>query len=170
LIKHLCDNYNVTIDSNQISDYSFLSILKNLTKLDLSSNQISDIPFLGELVNVETNIEVNIKVDLPKIKSDFEDLKIILDKANPEIKKEMDNIQDSFDEVSPNSKEADLNKPFNKLGRFLKKLNDENSDVNKIIKGTQKGIELTQKVGRIYNKFAQWLALPVVPDLLLGKD
>ena len=31
------------------------------------------------------------------------------------------------------------------------------------------GIETAQKVGKTYNKFAQWLALPVVPDLFLGK-
>jgi len=38
-----------------------------------------------------------------------------------------------------------------------------------LIKGTQKGIEYAQKLGGTYNKFAQWLALPQVPDLFLGK-
>jgi internalin A len=39
---------------NQISDYSFLTELKNLTTLDLSYNQISDISFLTELKNLTT--------------------------------------------------------------------------------------------------------------------
>jgi internalin A len=48
-------------------------------------------------------------------------------------------------------------------------LNDPNSDYTKVIKGTQKGIELAQKVARSYNKFAQWLAMAQVTDLFLGK-
>jgi len=39
---------------------------------------------------------------------------------------------------------------------------------HKIVSGTQKGIEVAQKLGKTYNKFAQWLALPQVPDLFLG--
>ncbi|AAM05698.1 hypothetical protein [Methanosarcina acetivorans] len=81
----------------------------------------------------------------------------------------MDNVQDNLDEVSSNSEKEKLNKPLNKLGRFLKELDDPNSNFSKIIKGTQKGIEYTQKLDRTYNKFAQWLSMPQVPDLFLGK-
>ncbi len=55
------------------------------------------------------------------------------------------------------------------MGRFLKKLEDEDSKYYKLVFRTKKGIETAQKVGKTYNKFAQWLALPVVPDLFLGK-
>jgi internalin A len=57
----------------------------------------------------------------------------------------MKDIQDNLDEISADSKKEDFNKPFNKLGRFLKKLGDENSDIHKIIKGTEKGVEIAQK-------------------------
>ncbi|WP_157860201.1 hypothetical protein [Methanosarcina acetivorans] len=43
------------------------------------------------------------------------------------------------------------------------------SDYIKAIRGTQKGIEQAQKIGRTYVTLAQWLAMPQVPDLLLGK-
>jgi len=33
----------------------------------------------------------------------------------------------------------------------------------------KKGTEMAQKVGKTYNKFTQWLAMPQVPDLFLGK-
>ena len=55
------------------------------------------------------------------------------------------------------------------MRRFLEKVYDENSDYHKIISGTKEGIRLVQKVGKTYNGFAQWLALPQVPDLFLGK-
>ena len=48
-------------------------------------------------------------------------------------------------------------------------MGDEKSDLNKILGGAKKGVETLQKVGKTYNKIAQWLALPQVPDLLLKK-
>ena len=81
----------------------------------------------------------------------------------------MDKIQDYLDELSPNSDQEKLVKPLNKLNRFLVKLSEPDSNYNKVITGTQKGIEYAQKLGRTYNKFAQWLAMPTVPDLFLGK-
>lgn len=81
----------------------------------------------------------------------------------------MDKIQNSLDEVNANSDQEKLIKPLTKLNRFLVKLSDPNSDYNKITTGTQKGIEHAQKLGKTYNKFAQWLAMPQVPDLFLGK-
>lgn len=119
--------------------------------------------------DVNANITVNLKIELPLIQAEFAELRREIKKLNPELKDELDEIQDSLDEVSTNSEKEKLNKPLNKLRRFLDKLDDPNSDYNKVIKGTQKGIELVQKVGRTYNKFAQWLAMPQVPDLFLGK-
>ncbi|MBE9595196.1 MAG: hypothetical protein IMF19_17160 [Proteobacteria bacterium] len=51
----------------------------------------------------------------------------------------------------------------------MKELEDKNSKYHKIVSGTKKGIDVAQKLGKTYNKFAQWLALPQVPDLFLGK-
>lgn len=81
----------------------------------------------------------------------------------------MEKIQDSFDKINTNCDQEKLIEPLNKLNRFLVKLNDPDSNYNKIIKGTEKGIELAQKLGKTYKKFAQWLAMPTVPDLFLGK-
>jgi internalin A len=115
------------------------------------------------------NITVNLKIDLPQILTEFDNLKNEIENINPKLDSELDKIQDSLDELSTNSDKEKVAKPFNKLYRFLDKLSDPNSDYNRIITGTQKGIELAQKVGRTYNKFAQWLAMPQVPDLFLGE-
>ncbi|AKB37101.1 Leucine-rich repeat containing protein [Methanosarcina siciliae C2J] len=119
-------------------------------------------------IDVNTNINVNLKIDLPLILNEFDDLKDELENLNPKIDRDLNKIQDSLYELSPNSDKEKLFKPLNKLNRFLTKLSDPDSDYNKVITGTQKGIEQAQKLGRTYNKFAQWLAMPQVPDLFLG--
>jgi hypothetical protein len=58
---------------------------------------------------------------------------------------------------------------MNKLGRVLKDLGDEDSECSKIIKGAKKSIAVAQKLGKTYNKFAQWLGMPQVPDVFLGE-
>ncbi len=89
--------------------------------------------------------------------------------ADPNLERKLNEIADGLDEISASSEEEKMKKPFNKMRRFLEKLNDENSDYHKIISRTKEGIALAQKVGKTYNGFAQWLALPQVPELFLGK-
>ena len=125
----------------------------------------------------ESNQEVKIDIDIDvkiatfhEIQSDFENFKDLLIELDPKYEKKLDKIGDSLDEVSADSDNEKLVKPLNKLGRFLGKLGDEKSDYSKIISGSKRGIESAQKLGKTYNKFAQWIpALPVVPDLFLGK-
>lgn len=120
-------------------------------------------------IDVVTNIDIDLKVELPAIQSDFENLKDILIEADPNLERKLKEIGDSLDEVNADTEKEKLNKPLNKLGRFLKKLDDENSDYCRLISKSKKGIESAQKLGKTYNKFAQWIpALPVVPDLFLG--
>jgi hypothetical protein len=120
-------------------------------------------------VDIDVDIEVNLSVELPALQNEFEKLKELLIKANPELKVKLIELGDGLDELSAKSKPKELNKPLNKLGRFLEKLGDEKSDYHKVLKGAKKGIETLQKVGRTYNKVAQWLALPQVPDFLVKK-
>ncbi|PAV12530.1 hypothetical protein ASJ81_05925 [Methanosarcina spelaei] len=120
-------------------------------------------------VDVNVNINIDLNIDLPQIRTEFNNLKDELEDLDPKIDSEMEKIQDSFDEINTNSDQKKLIKPLNKLNRFLVKLSDPDSNYSKLITGTEKGIELAQKLGRTYNKFAQWLAMPTVPDLFLGK-
>ena len=119
---------------------------------------------------VKIDIDIDVKITtLHEIQSDFENFKDLLIDLNPEYEKKLDEIGDSLDEVSADSGNEKLVKPLTKLGRFLGKLGDEESDYSKIISESKKGIEMAQKLGKNYNKFASWIALPVVPDLFLGK-
>ena len=98
-------------------------------------------------INVETNIDINLKLDLPAIQYDFEDFKDLLIELDPKFEKKLNEIGDSLDEVSADSDKEKLVKPFNKLGRFLGKLGDEESDYYKIVSRTKEGIESAQKIG-----------------------
>jgi uncharacterized phage infection (PIP) family protein YhgE len=119
--------------------------------------------------NVNVDVNIDLKTDLPQIRAEFDKLKDELENLNSKLDSDLDKIQDSFDETSANPKQEELVRPFNKLYRLLDKLSDPDSNYNKAIRGTQKGIEQAQKLGKTYNKFAQWLAVPQVPDLFLGK-
>ncbi|MCP4611419.1 MAG: GTPase [Planctomycetes bacterium] len=121
------------------------------------------------IADVDISVDIDIKVDLPAIQSDFAELKNAIADADPKLEKELNRIEDSLDDVTPESDKDKLAKPMNKMRRFLEKLAVENSDFHKAVKGAKKGIKMAQKVGKTYNKFAQWLALPQVPDLFLGK-
>ena len=115
-------------------------------------------------------IDIDVKNGLPALQADFDKLKELLIESEPKTERKLTEIGDSLDELSPNSDKEKLNKPLNKLQRFLKDLNDENSDTHKILSGTKKGIETAQTVAKTYNKFAEWLALPQVPSVFLGKE
>jgi len=117
----------------------------------------------------EVNIKIDLKIELPAIQSDFRKFKREVSKLDEELKEELDDLEKNLLEITPTSEQSKINKAVNKLSSFMQELNDEKSKFNEIVKGTKKGIELAQKLGKTYNKFAQWLALPQVPDLFLGE-
>ena len=96
--------------------------------------------------DVKQEINIDIKIELPIIQYDFGKFKREVAKLDEDLKNELKDIEDELLEVTPKSEQK----------------------FNKIVKGSKKGIEYAQKLGKTYNKFAQWLALPHVPDLFLG--
>ena len=135
----------------------YLSIAQNQTNI-----QTQD-------VKQDVNIKIELKIELPAIQSDFSNFKREVSKLDEDLKDELKEIEDDVLEITPNSEQGKINKAMNKLSLFMQKLGDEDSKYHKLISRTQKGIDLAQKLGRTYNKFAQWLALPQVPYLFLGK-
>ena len=56
---------------------------------------------------------------------------------------------------------------MHKIGEFLRELNDPKSKYGKKISTIKKGTDLTQRIGRKYNKYAQWLGWPIIPDIFI---
>ena len=118
------------------------------------------------------DVDIDIKMELPNLQDNFGKLKRELIKAEPELKEELKEIDDALMEVTPDDAEDKqaMKKPMNRLARFLKELADDDSPYSKVIKGTKKGIELAQKVARVYNNIAGFVGAPTVPSFLLGKE
>ena len=157
------------LDGYEMEENRMKEIDENLKEKGINLNvfQIQDV-IQKSIQKQEVKSNITVEIDLPAIQSDFEDLKDLLIEADPNLERKLNEIGDSLDEVNADTEKGKLNKPFNKMRRFLEKLDDKNSDYHKIISGTKEGIILAQKVGKTYNGFAQWLALPQVPDLFLG--
>ena len=83
------------------------------------------------------------------------------------MKEKLTGLGGDLNALSAKTEKEKLTGPLNNLRIFLKKLGDDKSDYSKILKGAKKGVDMFKKVGRTYNKVAQWLALPQVPDVLL---
>jgi small GTP-binding protein len=141
---------------------------KNIT-LNISPTMISQLTAEQyQQTRTEVNVDVNISVDLPALQAEFENLKDLLVQLKPGSKEKLKELGADLDALTSKSEPAKLNGPLNRVGRFLKKLGDENSEYHKLLKGAKTGLETFQKVGRTYNKFAHLLGLPSVPGILLG--
>ncbi len=53
------------------------------------------------------------------------------------------------------------------LQLFAERLSDEESSLSKTINGIEKGINIAQDIAKGYNKIAQWLVLPQIPNIFL---
>jgi internalin A len=118
----------------------------------------------------KVTVENTIRVCLPALQTDFDELKNLLIKAeaDPNLKRNLQELGDSLDAVSSTTEEEKLKKPMNKLGRFLDKFRDRDSSVYKIASGTEKGLDLVHKLADAYNKLAPLLGLAPVLLSSLG--
>ncbi|NQE52054.1 hypothetical protein C5S29_00575, partial [ANME-1 cluster archaeon GoMg3.2] len=105
---------------------------------------------------------------LPIIQTEFREFKREVTKLDEELDEELEDLEDDLLEITPDSEEGKVNKAINKLSLFMQKLKDEDSRFSRIVKGTEKGIELAQKLAVTYNKFARELGLSEIKDLFLG--
>ena len=113
---------------------------------------------------------VNLTVDLPDIQTQFEKLKHLIADKDPQLAKRMNEIDNALYSVDSKSKKDKFNLPLGKLGNLMRDLGDEDSEYSRVIKGTKNALKYAQKIGRTYDKFAQWIpGLPRIPDVFLGK-
>ena len=71
-------------------------------------------------------------------------------------------------ENAKNPKEVKKSGVVNWMKDLVTDLGDKNSPIYKAITGMEKGAEIAQKIGKSYNKVAQWVGFPVIPGLFLG--
>jgi internalin A len=165
-ISTLLEGYRKVKKSSETSESTGKTSIKIVNKPKVRS-EAKSIAIAKQKTDASINLNIDLKIDLPQIQTEFNKLNKEIRNLNPELKSELDEIQGSLDEVSANSETERLNKPLNKVRRLLEELNDPDSNYNKVITGTEKGIEYAQKIGRTYNKIAPLFGMPKVPEPLL---
>lgn len=116
-----------------------------------------------------SEITMNLTVEIPRLQTELLQTKLnIPDDASTNIKAELDSIDQELMEQPTITDVTDVNKvPLKKIKRLFDQLTEDDSELNSLIKKSKKFKETIQKLGKTYNKIAQWTALPVIPDLLL---
>lgn len=114
-----------------------------------------------------SHVELNIINDL---KFQFANLKQLIEDADPELKKQLNDVANELDSLDEGDDKDKSKGPLTKLGNLLKELGDEKSGYSKLLKGAKKVMECAQTIGKTYNKFSEWIpGLPHIPNILLGK-
>ncbi|MBC9785332.1 leucine-rich repeat domain-containing protein [Heliobacterium chlorum] len=135
----------------------------NLTPSFIQNNNQS----VNQQQSSSLNCNINLSLELPELQSYFDELRDTINQVASTVDPKLKDIADELDSLSPESKKEDFNRPLNKLRRFLSKFNDKDSELNKTIAGSKEVILMIKEVAKKYNMFAQWLALPVIPDFFL---
>lgn len=137
-----------------------------------SNNPIAINVTLNSNSVITSNINFNIKDELKNLQNEFFDMKGKLIYTDDGIKNEINDIDNELMKLDDNNPDniKENKHVFKKIGRLLEKFNDSNSDMNKILKQSKEGVKKIQKLAKVYNKFAQWLALPQVPDIFLNNE
>jgi Leucine-rich repeat (LRR) protein len=115
---------------------------------------------------------LDMKVELPDFQNLFLELKNELFKVLGEAqRRELETIDAELLAIDDNVNPDEISKsPFRRLKRIFDHLNNPESEWSNAIKGSKKAIEFLQSLGKKYNKFAPWLAIPSIPDILLGNN
>ena len=83
--------------------------------------------------------------------------------------KELQNAAKALEQAEQCKNPEDVKKKglANRLRRLVKQLEDEDSKLNKTVKGIKNGISIGQDIAKGYNDLAQWAGLPQVPKPFL---
>ncbi|MCP4147808.1 MAG: hypothetical protein GY757_08655, partial [bacterium] len=109
--------------------------------------------------------------NLPELRNSFTDFAELMEKRFPHLEKKMEKLSDQLYQLDTGSDKKALKAPLGRLGDFLTKLGDENSEYSTFINGSAKAVEYTQKLVDIYDNLARWVpGLPRIPEALRNKE
>lgn len=105
------------------------------------------------------------------MQGNINDLKDEAAGENPELSKELDKLEKSVERLNEATTKEEIVKSgaLNRVKRFLLEIQDEESELGKVIKGLKYGVGIAQEIGEKYNSVAEWCGLPVIPKIFLKK-
>jgi internalin A len=162
--KRIMDESKIHIDFKPVIKVQQKQKQRQKSKLTATQQQ----KVIQEVKNVQ-GLFKNLKEDI----LDEVEIEIENEKEKQRIKNELEKVDAAFSELEQAASEGKKELPEStksRIGEFIDKLSDENSRINKALRLVSKGADKVQKLGRVYNKFAPYFALPSVPPILLGKE
>ncbi len=167
-----CDESGLVLNINKLLDGYAASenrhglitdgVIKSRVHLTVQNNI-----FQSNNQNVNLNITIDVYTALPQLQTELYRLSELIAKTKPNI--DIEKMIEIIDNLSPGMNENKFISPMNKLRRLLDDAFDETSKTGKIIKKSTKIMKVVQNIAKLYNQFAQWLMLPQVPVVFLGK-
>ncbi|CAD0009385.1 leucine-rich repeat domain-containing protein [Flavobacterium salmonis] len=162
-------NFQVKFLENQVSEYYNLLSLQNARPIPIYVNAItsSSAQSVSESnASLQNENIVEMRLEFPDLQKKLLGLKI--DDETPEdLKRELEVIDTELLNIDMEELESVDKKPFKRIKRLFEQMTNEESSLNEAIKKSKHLKENLQGLGKSYNKFAQWLALPVIPNIFL---
>lgn len=123
-------------------------------------------------ISVQNSITIEIRQNIHELQGSINDLKDETVCEHPELGKEFDKLDKGIERLSEAATKEEIVKSgaLNKVKRFLLELQNEESELGKVIKGLTYGVGIAQEIGEKYNTIAEWCGLPVVPKIFLKKS
>jgi len=146
--------------------YNLLSFEKRHPQPILIETKSSSLSNSSTVIGIHFNIEKN----LGSLRNNIEQFREIIKNGNKDLHDELEEVDKGLCAIEESDAEVPGevdNAPFKKLKRILEEINNPDSFLRKTIENTQKGIQSAKKLASTYNKFAQWLGMPQVPDVFL---
>ncbi len=152
-------------NNNKLLDIQFEKS-KNPTPLLIQTTAIAS------PTQTNTNqIQIDIHNELPQLQKELLELMSSLPDLPTIEAKELEKLDDELLSADiENDPKKELKKPATRLKRLLDAINEEDSTLNKAVKAGDKTIKGAQKLAKTYNKIAEWLGMPQVPKVFLGKN
>ncbi len=95
----------------------------------------------------------------------------LIEGGNKKAAIELENVAKVLEQAELSTSKEEIKKKvlINRLGRLIKDLKNEDSQLHKTVKGIKNGIGIAQDIAEGYNKIAEWVGLPPVPKPFLKK-
>lgn len=119
--------------------------------------------------SVQNEITIEIKNNINELQGSINELKDEVIYDYPELEKEFSKLEKSTEKLNSIKSKDDIVRSgaLNKIKRFLEEIQDDESELGKVIKGIKCGVKIAQEIGEKYNSIAEWCGLPVIPKLFL---
>ena len=136
-----------------------ISVYENQLKKDLNSPTV----FLQVSQNNSNNISLS--QQMPLLTNNLKDLISFLNDKNVPAE-ELQELENDLKKANNSSDQVNL-KPLQKLREFLLRLDDDTTPIGRTVKASKKALSIAKNIAKNYNKVAQWVGLPIVPEVFV---